>query len=371
MAGNKFIKTGTLAGATVTIDIFNTGKFVAKAVLIKNDHTANTYQVNFDGNTGDAFPLKPREELRMRGDLKQVSLLGTGDYRLIAVEDVAELPDLEYAAGTSGATASPADGVTIEDTGAVIRVKDQGITQAKLGLGAVDTPQLALLAVTNAEVDNATLTGQKVNKGIFASQGIPASGYLYFSGNPGDGDTVQIAVAGGQDVTYEFDNNAAVTPGNILVTIGAGASDTALNLKNAIDANQTDVRAVRTGAYVDINVQSPSLIKAGASITVTEAVAGLDYRNNGSQRAEQKVSVFWALRSVDAMDVTRTQVNFALEAIAIYSAIVQVLDSAGVMKFCDAVVSIGGNNVSVVNQGTPDDFALNDYIQVIAVGTIG
>jgi uncharacterized protein involved in outer membrane biogenesis len=54
--------------------------------------------------------------------------------------------------------------------------------------------------------------------------------------NLADGETIVIG-----DKTYEWDDNATVTPGNVGVTIGADAAGDIVNLKAAINANKPSV----------------------------------------------------------------------------------------------------------------------------------
>lgn len=56
---------------------------------------------------------------------------------------------------------------------------------------------------------------------------------INLTAQPADGDTITI-VSGGNTRIYEFDNNASVASGNILVTIGASATATKNNLFNAM-----------------------------------------------------------------------------------------------------------------------------------------
>lgn len=68
---------------------------------------------------------------------------------------------------------------------------------------------------------------------------------------PADGETVSI-----NGVTYEFDNDATITLGNTLVTIGADTDETASNLSSAINSEQglgnTDVTASVLGSTLTL-----------------------------------------------------------------------------------------------------------------------
>ncbi len=78
----------------------------------------------------------------------------------------------------------------------------------------------------------------------YASQGL-----LEFTGQPADGDTIDI---GG--TTYEFDSDASVTAGNTAVTIGADTATSVANLVAAVGdgrvsvSGTTDISIVQNGA---------------------------------------------------------------------------------------------------------------------------
>lgn len=61
-----------------------------------------------------------------------------------------------------------------------------------------------------------------------------------------DGETISIG-----DKTYEWDDNASVTTGNVAVTIGADAPADIVNLRNAINANKPSVPVTATVDPID------------------------------------------------------------------------------------------------------------------------
>lgn len=95
--------------------------------------------------------------------------------------------------------------------------------------------------------------------------GLRASGAITFAGavQPADGDTVKIdpSLTAGDDLTFEFDSNATVAVGNILVTIGGSAAATRDNLIQAINDSGLPMTAA------DTTVTDPKL-------TVTQNVPG-------------------------------------------------------------------------------------------------
>ncbi len=79
--------------------------------------------------------------------------------------------------------------------------------------------------------------------------GVAATGIIEFTGsvNPVDADTITIA-DGEQTETFEFDDNASTTPGNVLVVIGGTVNETLENLLNAINSNLLIRASEDTGA---------------------------------------------------------------------------------------------------------------------------
>lgn len=115
-----------------------------------------------------------------------------------------------------------------------------------------------------------------------------AQGAIYFAGQPSDGDYVTVG-----SKTYEFDDNAAVTAGRVLVTIGGTAALTAAALITAINANKPSVpvtAVIDNVSNVTVRVAADSrgaegniaLVKSGANIQVSAATL-LYGENAGTQ----------------------------------------------------------------------------------------
>ena len=108
---------------------------------------------------------------------------------------------------------------------------------------------------------------------------VAATGSIGLTGLPSDGNTITIGDGVHPAKTFEFDDDASVTPGNISVTIGVSATATMATLITAINtAVPLDVTATASTppdanctlendtAGADGNVP---IIKTGAAITVT------------------------------------------------------------------------------------------------------
>lgn len=91
-----------------------------------------------------------------------------------------------------------------------------------------------LITKTGANLTVAGLSG--------GTGAVKATGYLTLSAQPADGDTITIS-DGVTPVTFEFDSNAAVSGGNILVTIGTKVINTLDNLLTVVNANAIQVTA--------------------------------------------------------------------------------------------------------------------------------
>lgn len=105
-----------------------------------------------------------------------------------------------------------------------------------------------------------------------AVNAVAADGALTFSGVVSDGETVTI----GADV-YEFDTDAEVTEGNILVDVsgGATAADAVTALVAAITANTGSVVSAVDGTGDVVNVTAKTKGAAGNTIaTVTDCANG-------------------------------------------------------------------------------------------------
>ncbi len=141
-------------------------------------------------------------------------------------------------------------------------------------------------------------------------EGVKSQAAIRLSAQPADGNTITITPSGPGAIprTYEFDNNAAVTPGNILVTIGVSVAATMTNLIAAINANKptpsviayadplnTDVARLE-GEFVGA-AGNHAIANVGANITLSGAAftGGEDPSNQVESRGEYVVT---------ALDVT-------------------------------------------------------------------
>lgn len=249
-------------------------------------------------------------------------------------------PQVMVEVGSVGGGGLPVDNTTLSDLGGVLSVKDAGLTSVQVG------------------------------GGIHVFKGLPASGWFGVIGLPVDGETATVTL-GGVATIYEFDDNAAVTPGNVLVTIGGTPDLTAVALTNAIVANQATLQTIRTGVYVDINTDADSGLGAGTAMVLSSA-PGINVvaRNYGTVLAAVKPSVVWGRVVVEGTDVSRDLVHFVLRTNLIYAATIQVTRLGYVVAF-NGALSIGGDNVNVSNGTATVPFVTGDVITLMAIGLVG
>jgi hypothetical protein len=137
-----------------------------------------------------------------------------------------------------------------------------------------------------------TLTGQwELNERTSVTVAPAAAvGSFVLSGQPADEDYVTLN-DGNISQTFEFDDDAAVTSGNVLVAIGATLDDTLQNFIDAVNSSPLAIRASYTGSTVTLTHEIPyalgnqAIVKSGANIT---SVAGMAGGVNGSFSAAYK-----------------------------------------------------------------------------------
>lgn len=117
--------------------------------------------------------------------------------------------------------------------------------------------------------------------------GLKAVGAIRLTINPTDTETARIgpipAVGGVTGKRFEFDNNALVTAGNILVTIGGSAALSAVNLRNAINANPvTPVAVVAEIDPIDTSVVRLYASQHGAAGNLELAATGANVTVSGA-----------------------------------------------------------------------------------------
>lgn len=140
--------------------------------------------------------------------------------------------------------------------------------------------------------------------------GLKAVGAIRLPANPTDGETVAVgpvpAVGGVVGQRFEFDNNALVTVGNQLVTIGGSAALSAIALRDKINAfppspvavvaeiDPIDTAVVRLYASQPGAAGNLALVKVGANIAVSD-VAMTGGENSGNQTLHRGEYVVTAL----------------------------------------------------------------------------
>lgn len=136
---------------------------------------------------------------------------------------------------------------------------------------------------------------------------------ITLTGNPADTNTITIS-DGAVSKTYEFDNNATITGGNILVTIGASATASVLNLIAAIElqyTNQVQVLRAQKDLGGDIaNLRHvESISRVGANITL----GNINAQGSTPLDPTDAKGYFDPITPADLLYVTAFNVNDAVE----------------------------------------------------------
>lgn len=177
--------------------------------------------------------------------------------------------------------------------------------------------------------------------------GISATGAIRIANNTlVDTETITIG-----DRVYEWDNNAAVTAGNILVTIGVDVATSITNLINAINANKPSVAVTASPDPVDALVIRLIADAQGANgnLALAETVADagtivsgalmVGGENSGSQIVHRGEYI------VTALDVLAAHVLFPTGLTTPKHVEVDVRDTLGVFRedITGALTVSGGN----------------------------
>jgi hypothetical protein len=240
------------------------------------------------------------------------------------------------------------------------------------GGGAQLRAVVAFGATQSATIDAAP-PGFVLAQRRVSSNGRPATGHIRIAVNPTDADKVTVTNGAANPVTYEFDNNAAVTAGNILVTIGASAAATATNLATAINAQQGK------GGYAIVAAAHPTdttvvdlVNTSGAALNLTETTAGarVVVQDNAEETQMVPTKLYSVRRVIVAEDVTRLRIriNTGMTAILNYIYRLQTAAANNAEIGYNGVVTVTGGVIEFDFSGATDPAAGN-VLTVIAVGT--
>lgn len=139
---------------------------------------------------------------------------------------------------------------------------------------------------------------------------VAATGTLTFTGAVSDGETVTI----GDDV-YEFDTDASVTSGNILVDVsgGATASDAVTALVAAITASDTQGVGAADGTGDTVDLTADTKGTAANSIATTETCANGSF---GAATLENGVDSTTAVKGQMYVDASYLYVSIAASTVS-------------------------------------------------------
>lgn len=187
---------------------------------------------------------------------------------------------------------------------------------------------------------------------------LPGIAVLALTGQLADGDVFTLA-----GTTYEADDDASVTAGNVLVDITGNASvaDDLDDLVAAIKANQgDDFRAVDGTTYLAAISRKSGPFDAAATVAAGSTLV----ENAPDEPADDANLAVMASRAAVAGEVTQGLAAFALGRTP-SAVIAQVRTAAGAVKAWDGVLAISGELVTLDNSGAVD-FAATDVLTILA-----
>lgn len=197
----------------------------------------------------------------------------TGGYLNPENNSYFEVQSVAFASGATQVTMTTSTAVVeagnaksfIQDANDIVILKSTSIRAATAGAASFDSNG------TNAFA-SAITAGQLV-----VGQNIQVDGFGYETGsfdltatNPTDGEFVTVN-DGVDSLSFEFDNNAAVTAGRISVTIGGSAAASATNLAAAINQARLDGRLAVSATVATTVVTIRNKNKTGGSLAETSA----------------------------------------------------------------------------------------------------
>ena len=158
--------------------------------------------------------------------------------------------------------------------------------------------------------------------------GRPATGHIRMLAAGNDADTITVTV-GAAAVVYELESGGGVTGGNIAVTIGGTAAETATNLRAAINTNQSGVLASAVHG-TDTDTVDVRVLVAGTTLALAESTAGarVAVQDNAEEVAAADRVLYPIRRTVTTEDVTRGRIRIDTGLSNIDSYSVDILTSA-------------------------------------------
>lgn len=197
-------------------------------------------------------------------------------------------------------------------------------------------------------------------------RGNVAHGAVRIGNNAGLVDAEVIVIG---DKTYEWDNNASVVAGNVLVTIGATAPDSINNLKAAINANKPSIPVSMVNDPIDTavgRVQADDSGAAGNLVFTTDMVDAINVIDgSGTLRDGENAGTQTMARgqyTVSAIDVSAGNILIPTGLQSPRTFGVEVYTSADVKKTIDSIVKIVGTDLVIDNNAGVDP-ALDDVIR--------
>lgn len=204
------------------------------------------------------------------------------------------------------------------------------------------------------------------------SPGVPAHALLRIAANVADTETVTVD---GQ--VYEFDTNASITAGRILVDVSAAQTPTAATtaLAAAINANSTTFEARRISANIiillrRIGLNSATLAALATAGTMAETMAGANnvVDNAGSGLTQGPIRSVLLTRVPTAAEVTLGTLYVPLHFTPRAAIVAVRVTSTGVIKAWDGALTFDAtNNCVVMDNAGSTDWAATDTLSLIHI----
>jgi len=190
-------------------------------------------------------------------------------------------------------------------------------------------------------------------------KGNKAVGAINFSGQPVDEEIVTIG-----DKVFEFDDDAAVTEGNIAVTIGGTAALTAAALIAAINANKPSIPVT---AEIDSVNATPSTVRlvadrvgSNGNLVLTTDATNVTVSGAGTMLGGENASIQTPARG----EYTVQDEDILADCIRIPTGLTSprfpqafCRTSAGVAKACTWQMTISGDDILLTFAGATDPVA--------------
>lgn len=254
--------------------------------------------------------------------------------------------------------------VSMTVTDNLFRIRDEADATKLMAfqVSSVTAGQTRTLTMADADVDLRSTP---------EDAGLPAAGTIRVFNNPADAGLLTVTVGSVGPVVFEFDNDAAVVPGNISVQIGGAQADTALNLRNALAAQfPNSTWTVHGTDTTVINCRHAATLGTAEGFTFVDGTGGdVVVQDRAQERVRQRVATFVHQLAVTAEDVTigHFQVQTGLSTILSHTFRIRTSATDNTEVLYDGTVSVSGGVVEFDDNGVVK-LAAGNLVAVWGIG---